>query len=111
MTASADSAGAKWWKSAVVFQIYPSSYLDTTGNGLGDLPGILSKLDYIAGLGVDAVWVRTALDATAPQARAGYATPSIRAHPSDIKTFRVPSCLLRPDLPFLPKPEQGLWLR
>ena len=58
MTASA-SAGAKWWKSAVVFQIYPSSYLDTTGNGLGDLPGILSKLDYIASLGVDAVWVRT----------------------------------------------------
>ncbi len=46
-----------WWKGAVVYQIYPRSYLDTSGNGIGDLNGIRRKLDYIADLGVDAIWL------------------------------------------------------
>jgi len=46
-----------WWKEAVVYQIYPASFLDSDGDGLGDLPGILSKLDYIKSLGVDTVWL------------------------------------------------------
>lgn len=47
-----------WWKNAVIYQIYPRSYRDTTGNGIGDLPGILSKVPYLAEiLGVDAVWI------------------------------------------------------
>ncbi len=46
-----------WWKGATVYQIYPRSFCDTTGNGQGDLPGILSKLDHIADLGVDAIWL------------------------------------------------------
>ena len=46
-----------WWKSAVVYQIYPRSFLDTDGDGVGDLKGIAAKLDYIAALGVDAVWL------------------------------------------------------
>ncbi len=46
-----------WWRSAVVYQIYPRSYLDTTGDGVGDLAGISQKLDYLAELGVDAVWI------------------------------------------------------
>lgn len=46
-----------WWKGAVVYQIYPRSYCDSNGDGVGDLPGIISKLDYIAGLGVDAIWL------------------------------------------------------
>ena len=47
----------KWWKEAVIYQIYPRSFKDSDGNGTGDLAGILSQLDYIASLGVDVVWI------------------------------------------------------
>jgi alpha-glucosidase len=46
-----------WWRSGVVYQIYPRSFSDSDGDGVGDLDGITSKLDYIAALGVDAVWL------------------------------------------------------
>ena len=46
-----------WWKTAVFYQIYPRSFCDTTGNGVGDLDGIRSKLDHLAWLGVDAIWL------------------------------------------------------
>ncbi|MFK3739992.1 alpha-amylase family glycosyl hydrolase [Massilia sp. TN1-12] len=46
-----------WWKEAIIFQVYPRSYLDTNGDGVGDLAGITAKLDYIASLGVDIVWL------------------------------------------------------
>jgi alpha-glucosidase len=46
-----------WWRSAVIYQIYPRSFLDTNGDGVGDLPGIIARLDYIASLGVDAIWI------------------------------------------------------
>ena len=54
---SAQTQPSPWWKGAVVYQIYPRSFLDTTGSGVGDLNGICAKLDYIATLGVDAVWL------------------------------------------------------
>jgi alpha-glucosidase len=46
-----------WWRGAVIYQIYPRSFLDTDGDGVGDLPGIIERLDYIASLGVDAIWI------------------------------------------------------
>ncbi len=46
-----------WWRQAVVYQIYPRSFADANGDGIGDLPGILSRVDYLAGLGIDAVWL------------------------------------------------------
>lgn len=46
-----------WWKNSVVYQIYPKSFNDTTGNGVGDIPGIIAKLDYLKELGVDVVWL------------------------------------------------------
>lgn len=46
-----------WWQGAIIYQVYPRSFLDTTGNGVGDLDGIRRKLDHIAGLGADAVWI------------------------------------------------------
>ena len=45
----------KWWKEAVVYQIYPRSFMDSNGDGIGDLNGITSRLDYLKDLGVDAV--------------------------------------------------------
>ena len=47
----------RWWRGAVIYQIYPRSFLDTDGDGVGDLPGIIRKLDYVASLGVDAIWI------------------------------------------------------
>lgn len=47
----------KWWQNAVVYQIYPRSFQDSNGDGIGDLPGIASRLDYVAELGVDCVWL------------------------------------------------------
>ena len=47
----------EWWKKAVIYQIYPRSFLDTNADGVGDLPGILQKLPYLAELGVDAIWL------------------------------------------------------
>jgi alpha-glucosidase len=46
-----------WWKHGVVYQVYPRSFMDGNGDGVGDLPGILSRLDYLAWLGVDAIWL------------------------------------------------------
>ncbi len=46
-----------WWRGAVIYQIYPRSFLDTNGDGVGDLPGIIDRLDYVASLGVDAIWI------------------------------------------------------
>lgn len=46
-----------WWQGAVIYQIYPRSFQDSNGDGIGDLPGIISKLDYVASLGVDAIWI------------------------------------------------------
>ncbi len=47
----------QWWQNAVVYQIYPRSFADSDGDGIGDLPGIIDRLDYLAGLGVDVVWL------------------------------------------------------
>ncbi len=46
-----------WWRGAVIYQIYPRSYQDSNGDGIGDLKGIIQRLPYIAGLGVDAIWI------------------------------------------------------
>ena len=59
-----------WWKTATVYQIYPASFKDSDGDGVGDLPGIISKLDYIESLGVDAIWICPIYDS--PQYDSGY---------------------------------------
>ena len=46
-----------WWKEAVVYQIYPRSFCDSNGDGIGDLNGITSKLDYLKELGIDVIWL------------------------------------------------------
>jgi alpha-glucosidase len=54
--AQADAA-TEWWKGAAIYQIYPRSFADSNGDGIGDLPGITAHLDYVASLGVDAIWL------------------------------------------------------
>jgi alpha-glucosidase len=49
--------GQDWWRGAVIYQIYPRSFMDSNGDGIGDLQGIIDKLDYIASLNVDAIWI------------------------------------------------------
>lgn len=46
-----------WWRDGVIYQIYPRSFADSNGDGIGDLPGLISRLDYLADLGVDAIWL------------------------------------------------------
>ena len=59
MAAAAPSASGElaWWRGAVIYQIYPRSFRDTNGDGIGDLAGIVERLDYIADLGVDGIWI------------------------------------------------------
>ena len=59
-----------WWKSAVFYQIYPKSFMDTNGDGVGDLKGITGKLDYLADLGIDGIWLSPVF--ASPQADNGY---------------------------------------
>ncbi|UOR13754.1 glycoside hydrolase family 13 protein [Halobacillus amylolyticus] len=47
----------KWWKEAVVYQVYPRSFKDSNGDGIGDIQGLISKLDYLADLGIDVIWL------------------------------------------------------
>ena len=52
-----DTIHKKWWKEKVVYQLYPRSFKDANGDGIGDLKGIIEKLDYIQNLGIDVVWL------------------------------------------------------
>jgi alpha-glucosidase len=61
---------SEWWRSAVIYQIYPRSFADANGDGLGDLPGITSRLDALQSLGIDAIWLSPFM--TSPQKDAGY---------------------------------------
>ena len=55
--ASVQASSRPWWRGAVIYQIYPRSFQDSNGDGIGDLPGIAERLEYVAKLGVDAVWL------------------------------------------------------
>lgn len=68
---------SKWWKEAVIYQVYPRSFSDGDGDGVGDLKGILSKVDYIASLGVDTVWLNPVY--SSPGADNGYDISDYRA--------------------------------
>lgn len=70
----------QWWQRAVIYQIYPRSFADSNGDGIGDLPGIISKLDYFQWLGIDAVWISPVYPS--PMADFGYDISDYRAiHP------------------------------
>src|SRR5687767_11022441 len=56
-TPDLSSSNPDWWRQAVIHQVYPRSFADGDGDGLGDLKGITRRLDHLAGLGVDALWL------------------------------------------------------
>jgi len=64
------TADKNWWRGAVIYQIYPRSFMDSNGDGVGDLKGITSKLDYVQSLGVDGIWLSPFF--TSPMADFGY---------------------------------------
>lgn len=65
-----DKTKPGWWKQAVFYQIYPKSFQDSDGDGIGDLGGILRRLDYLAELGVDGIWLSPVY--ASPQVDNGY---------------------------------------
>jgi oligo-1,6-glucosidase len=59
---SAEFFGPEWGRDAVFYQVYPRSFYDSNGDGVGDLPGVVEKADYIENLGVDVVWLSPVYD-------------------------------------------------
>ena len=75
----------RWWQRAVFYQIYPQSFADSNGDGIGDIPGILSRLDYVAGLGIDAIWLSPHYPS--PQRDCGYDVANYTAVNPDYGTL------------------------
>jgi oligo-1,6-glucosidase len=75
----------EWWKEAVVYQIYPRSFNDSDGDGVGDIPGIVEKLDYLDDLGVDVVWLSPVYES--PNADNGYDIADYRAIMDEMGTM------------------------
>ena len=80
--APATAASTPWWKSAVAYQLYPRSFMDSDGDGIGDLRGILTRLDYLQWLGVDVIWICPIFDS--PNDDNGY---DIRDYRKILSTF------------------------
>ena len=84
---------AKWWKEAVIYQIYPRSFKDSDGDGIGDIKGIISKLDYLKSLGIDAVWLNPIY--TSPNDDNGYDISDYREIMKDFGTMEDFDLLLK----------------
>lgn len=82
-----------WWKTAVVYQIYPKSFQDSNGDGIGDIPGILSRLDYLSDLGIDAIWLSPVY--CSPMADNGYDISDYRAIDPVFGTMEDMEALIR----------------
>jgi oligo-1,6-glucosidase len=83
----------KWWKEAVIYQIYPRSFMDSNGDGIGDLQGIISKLDYLKSLGIDAIWLNPIFES--PNDDNGYDVSDYRSILADFGTMEDFDILLK----------------
>ena len=75
--AASQQSGRDWWQNAVIYEIYPRSFQDSNGDGIGDLNGITQRLDYLQELGVDAIWLTPVYPS--PQVDFGYDISDYRA--------------------------------
>ena len=82
-----------WWKNAVFYQIYPKSFQDANGDGVGDLPGIISRLDYLETLGIDGIWLSPVC--RSPQVDNGYDISDYRAIDPGVGTMEDMETLIR----------------
>lgn len=80
-----DKSKKDWWKSAVFYQVYPKSFQDTNGDGIGDLPGVIQRLDYLQKLGIDGIWLSPVY--ASPQKDNGYDISDYRAVNPDFGTM------------------------
>ena len=82
MTGQMLAGDADWWRGAVIYQIYPRSFQDSNGDGIGDLAGIAQRLDHIADLGADAIWISPFF--TSPMKDFGYDVSRLLRRRSDV---------------------------
>lgn len=92
-TVTTDIPEAQWWKEAVVYQLYPRSFKDSDGDGVGDLKGIISKLDYLKSLGITAVWLNPIYES--PNDDNGYDISDYRAIMKQFGTMEDFDALLK----------------
>src|ERR1700730_1744654 len=88
---------APWWKSAVIYQIYPRSFQDTNNDGVGDLRGIMQRLPYLVELGVDAIWISPIFPS--PMADFGYDVSNTSTSIRCSGRLQTSTRLLRPRTP------------
>ena len=88
-----DKSKYGWWKNAVFYQIYPKSFQDANGDGIGDLPGIISRLDYLENLGIDGIWLSPVCQS--PQVDNGYDISNYRAIDPSVGTMEDMETLIR----------------
>ena len=74
-----------WWKNAVFYQVYPKSFQDSNGDGVGDLPGLISRLPYLEELGIDGIWLSPVCQS--PQVDNGYDISDYRAIDPSVGTM------------------------
>ncbi|KAK4463911.1 glycoside hydrolase superfamily [Cladorrhinum samala] len=84
--------GKPWWKDAVFYQVYPASFKDSNGDGWGDIPGLVSKIDYLAELGVDVIWLSPMYES--PQKDMGYDVSDYQSVYSRYGTLRDVDALI-----------------
>ena len=88
-----DKSKFGWWKNAVFYQIYPKSFQDTNGDGVGDLAGIISRLDYLETLGIDGIWLSPVCQS--PQVDNGYDISDYRSIDPGVGTMEEMETLIR----------------
>jgi oligo-1,6-glucosidase len=88
-----NNSNEKWWKEAIVYQLYPRSFKDSNGDGVGDIKGIISKLDYLKDLGIDAVWLNPIY--TSPNDDNGYDISNYREIQAQFGTMEDFDLLLK----------------
>ena len=86
-------AQTQWWKNAVVYQVYPRSFQDSNGDGLGDIPGIIRRLDYLQTLGIDVIWLSPVYES--PQDDNGYDISDYRGIFREFGTMEDMETLIR----------------